>query len=96
MLLPLAAIAFASAPAMAQQKPRDEQVAARRDADAGHILPLRRIENLILPLVGEADYIGPEFDPEAKVYRLKFLRAGRVFWVDVDARTGDVIGRSGR
>ena len=38
-------------------------------------------------------YLGPEFD--GGVYRLKFMRNGSVIWVDVDARTGAVIGRSG-
>ena len=46
--------------------------------------------------MGDADYLGPEFDQSMSVYRLKFMRSGRVFWLDVDARTGDVIGRSGR
>jgi hypothetical protein len=32
---------------------------------------------------------------EARVYRLKFMRGGSVFWVDVDGRTGAIVGRSG-
>lgn len=39
-------------------------------------------------------YLGPEYDPAAMAYRLKFIQNGRVHFVDVDARTGRVIGRS--
>ena len=41
-----------------------------------------------------AQYIGVEFDPGSAVYTLKFLRDGRVIWVDVDGRTGQVLGRT--
>jgi hypothetical protein len=37
-------------------------------------------------------YLGPEYDPAAMVYRLKFIREGHVMFVDVDARTGQVLG----
>ncbi len=30
------------------------------------------------------------------VITLKFMRGGQVIWVDIDARTGEVVGRSGR
>ena len=39
-------------------------------------------------------YLGPEYDPAAMVYRLKFIRDGRVVFVDVDARSGQVISQS--
>mgnify|MGYP000850427515 CR=1 FL=1 len=38
-----------------------------------------------------AQYLGPEYDPVALAYRLKFIRDGRVIFVDVDARTGSII-----
>jgi hypothetical protein len=41
-----------------------------------------------------ADYLGPELDYESGRYRLKFMRGADVIWVDVDARTGQVIGQS--
>jgi hypothetical protein len=41
-----------------------------------------------------AQYLGPEYDPQARAYRLKFIREGRVVFVDVDGRTGQVMGRS--
>ena len=36
-------------------------------------------------------YLGPEYDPSAMAYRLKFIRDGRVVFVDVDARSGQVL-----
>ena len=43
---------------------------------------------------GPAEYLGPEF--RGDIYRLKFMRGNRVIWVDVDAATGRIVGRSGR
>ena len=48
----------------------------------------------ILPMMRDAEYIGPAFDSTAMAYRLKFIREGRVLYVDVDARTGRILGRS--
>jgi hypothetical protein len=42
-----------------------------------------------------ASYLGSEYDPGSATYRLKYMRSGSVIWVDVDARTGAIIGRSG-
>ncbi len=74
----------------------------RRDADAayhasraGEIRPLREIELRVLPRMAGAVYLGPEFDPASATYRLKFMRGGSVIWIDIDARTGREIGRSG-
>ena len=39
-------------------------------------------------------YLGPEYDPAAVAYRLKFIRDGRVIFVDVDARSGEIIRQS--
>ncbi len=79
----------------ADARPRDQDAAfdARRD---GRIRPLREIEGRIMPRMGGAAYLGPEFDEGSGIYRLKFMRDGSVIWVDVDARTGAIIGRSGR
>ena len=46
-------------------------------------MPLPKIERRVLPFMDGADYLGPEFNGET--YRLKFMRGGRVIWVDVDA-----------
>lgn len=82
--------------AEAQVDRRGDQYHAFEARRTGQVMSLRQIESRILPMMGDADYLGPEFDPGAAVYRLKFMRQGRVSWVDIDARTGDVIGRSGR
>jgi hypothetical protein len=47
-----------------------------------------------VPMMGGADYLGPEFHGET--YRLKFVRDGRVIWVDVDAATGRVVNQVGQ
>ena len=42
-----------------------------------------------------ADYIGAEFDGQDLRYRLKFMRGSSVIWVDVDGRSGAIIGKAG-
>ena len=77
-------------PALAD-KPRD----ADRAFDAarhGRAMPLPKIERRVMPFMGGADYLGPEFNGER--YRLKFVKDGQVIWVDVDAATGRIVGRS--
>ncbi len=82
--------------------PADAQ--RRGDADAvyqgrltGALMPLRTIENIVVPRMKArgADYIGAEYDAEMGRYRLKFMRDGSVIWVDVDGRTGAIVGRAG-
>jgi uncharacterized membrane protein YkoI len=92
----LAALAVAGlvAPAAAQDKQRSDQGEARREAQAGTQLSLREIERRILPQMKGSEYLGPAYDSTAHAYRLKFIKDGRVTYVDVDARTGRVIGRS--
>jgi uncharacterized membrane protein YkoI len=94
--LTCAALAFAAAthPAAAQDQSRNEQGEARREAEAGNQLKLRDIERRILPQMQGAEYLGPAYDATARAYRLKFIKDGRVTYVDVDARTGRIIGRS--
>jgi uncharacterized membrane protein YkoI len=72
-----------------------EQDAAFKAAQSGRIMGLRNIESLIVPRMRGASYLGPELDPVSARYRLKFMRGDRVIWVDVDARTGEVIRQSG-
>jgi hypothetical protein len=92
-----AVIAFAGfaatiVPADAVQR-RDEQIDARAQMMAGKVKSLRSIENRVLPTMSGSQYLGPEFDPVAAVYRLKFIRDGRVVFVDVDGRTGNILSR---
>jgi uncharacterized membrane protein YkoI len=74
--------------------PGGAQEKARRDVRAGNVRSLRDIEGAVLPQMQGAQYIGPEYDPAAFVYRLKFIQDGHVIFVDVDARTGQVIRQS--
>ena len=93
----LASLAAASAvPSSAEARPRDrEQDTAFRETRNGSFVPLRQIESRIVPQMRGFSYLGPELDPSAGRYRLKFMRGPQVVWIDVDARSGQVIGRSG-
>jgi hypothetical protein len=73
--------------------PGDAQGQVRRDIRAGNVLPLRQIEQMVLPAMPGMQYLGPEYDPIAMAYRLKFIHEGRVVFVDVDARSGQIISR---
>lgn len=91
----LAAALLACAPAgpvFANQG--DEAGMARKDLRAGNVRPLREIERRVLPMMAGAQYLGPEYDPASLTYRLKFIRNGRVMFVDVDARSGEVLRQS--
>ena len=57
-------------------------------------MPLSEIERRVVPTMRGAQYLGFDFD--AGVYTLKFLRDGKVIWVDVDGASGQVLGRTGR
>ena len=72
-----------------------EQDAALKALRQGRIMPLRAIEARIVPRMRGFDYLGPEFDMGSARYRLKFIRSGSVVWLDVDARTGEIVGQSG-
>ena len=102
LLLGLAAAAPMPAPPMlaptvsgAAQR-HDDQMSAAAQRRAGRILPLPEIERRVVPQMRGSQYIGMEFDGSTSIYTLKFLRGGSVIWVDVDGRTGQVIGRTGK
>jgi hypothetical protein len=86
---PLIVLALA-VPTVAQAQ-GNEQGQVRREMRDGRVKSLREIEDRILPTMQGSEYLGPEYDPVAMAYRLKFIRAGRVTFVDVDARSGEVI-----
>lgn len=90
--LPLLLAAFAAFSPAAAERPRDQDRAFQATRE-GRSMPLPLIEQRVLPFMGGADYLGPEFD--GRTYRLKFMRGGRVIWIDVDAATGRIVGRSG-
>ncbi|MGB3806523.1 MAG: PepSY domain-containing protein [Erythrobacter sp.] len=80
--------------ASVQSQSRLDQGEARREMRAGNQLSLREIERRILPQMRGSEYLGPSYDSRARAYRLKFIRDGRVTYIDVDARTGRIINRS--
>ncbi|WP_066555106.1 PepSY domain-containing protein [Croceicoccus bisphenolivorans] len=84
------AVATTGSPAMAGNDKRDGQGDARRELRAGNVQTLRQIENRVLPQMKGMDYLGMD-EFVANTYRLKFIRDGRVVFVDVDARTGRII-----
>jgi uncharacterized membrane protein YkoI len=95
-LLLIASLGIAALTADADARPRHrEQDAALRGLQEGRMMPLRSIESLIIPRMRGYDYLGPELDPASARYRLKFMRGGQVVWIDIDARTGQIIGQSG-
>jgi hypothetical protein len=91
--IPLIAAALAggliSAPALADP-PRDAN-RAFQGVRQGRSMPLPQLERRVMPLMGGADYLGPELNGD--IYRFKFMQNGRVIWVDVDGQ-GRVIRRS--
>lgn len=78
----------------ASAQERTPQGEARKEMRAGNVLSLREIERKVLPTMSGAEYLGPAYDSAAMAYRLKFLRDGRVMFVDIDARTGKILRRS--
>lgn len=92
----LAAITLTSglsfgADAQAQGR-RDEQDAARRAMLDGHVMPFSIIKRRVDATMGGATYVGSEFNPDSNRYRLKYVKDGKVVWVDADGRTGDITG----
>lgn len=91
IILLLAAVAASTAASAERPRDQDRAFEAFRE---GRSMPLPMIERKVLPTMNGADYLGPEFD--GRTYRLKFMRGGRVIWIDVDASSGRVVGRSGK
>jgi hypothetical protein len=83
---------LAASPTLAEarglQRDRDQN-AAYRAMQEGRILSLPEIRARVR--MPGAEYIGAEFD--GRVYRLKYMRGADVIWIDVDARTGRIVGR---
>lgn len=88
----LLVVGLPAAPTLAA--PGDAQGQVREDIRAGNVRSLREIEQQVLPKMQGMQYLGPEYDPTALAYRLKFIRDGRVVFVDVDARTGQIMRQS--
>ncbi len=93
-LLPLLLLAVAVPGTALHAQPTDEQQQARKEMRKGNVRSIRDIESRVLPTKPGMKYLGPEYDPTAMAYRLKFIREGRVVFVDVDARSGKVISET--
>jgi uncharacterized membrane protein YkoI len=91
LLLLAAALGSASVSAPVYARKGDDQGKAREQMNSGKVLSLREIEGRVVPRMRGMEYLGPEYDGNAQVYRLKFIDSGRVIFVDVDARSGSVL-----
>ena len=85
----LGAVAPAAAPGAQGLQNVREQDNAYRATQQGRIRSFQEIRARIT--IPGATFIGVEFD--GRIYRLKFMRGSEMIWIDVDARTGRVIGR---
>jgi uncharacterized membrane protein YkoI len=93
-LFALLALALVAHIPVAHADAGNEQGEVRKERRAGNVQSLRDIERKVLPKMAGMQYLGPEYDPAAMAYRLKFIQNGKVFFVDVDARSGQVLSRS--
>jgi uncharacterized membrane protein YkoI len=92
LILAAAAAAVLASPATAQRRDQDEAYEAAR---SGKIRPLGEIIARVTPKVRGGTFLGSDFDSGTRTYRLKYMREGSVVVVDVDARSGAVLGISG-
>lgn len=90
----LAAMLVPAGGAEAAAQRRGDQERAYQAAQSGELKPFREIAAAARREAGGAPLIGTDYDSEASVYRLKFMRDGAVFWLDVDGRSGQIVGRS--
>ncbi len=82
-------LSLAAGAAVAQR----EQDSAYKMAKDGQIMELGDILARVSPRVG-GKFIGSEFDAEHVMYRLRYMTGGVVKNIDVDARTGRILGRT--
>jgi hypothetical protein len=98
LLVLLAAAGLAATPAHAYAQrglQRDEQAGAYRAMQQGEVLSLPEIRRRVSISVPGAQFIGVEIIG-GMIYRLKYMRGSEVIWIDVDARTGRIVARTGR
>jgi hypothetical protein len=88
-VLILAAIAAAAPPAEAQRFGREQDRALEGRRHGDHLPLDALIARVRIP---GANFIGAELVGPG-VYRLKYMRGTDVIWIDVDARSGRVLGR---
>lgn len=95
-LIAAAGLAVSPSVAFAQRGlQRDEQSGAYRAMQQGQVLPFPEIRRRVEINVTGAQFIGVEIIG-GMIYRLKYMRGAEVIWIDVDARTGRIVARTGR
>ncbi|MCX7864426.1 MAG: PepSY domain-containing protein [Novosphingobium sp.] len=94
LALVVLSIAASAAVPFVHADPARDQGEVRKERKAGNVRSLREIEDRVLPTMPGMQYLGPEYDPVAMAYRLKFIGKGRLYYVDVDARTGRIMATS--
>ncbi|WOE74276.1 hypothetical protein [Alterisphingorhabdus coralli] len=77
----------------AQAKPRGASEEARVQMLDGRVKSLKEIEAQVLPKMRGMTYLGPEYDPQTRIYRLKFIQDNHVIFVDVDGQSGRILRR---
>jgi hypothetical protein len=85
ILLAVAALAGGLTSAAALADPPRDADRAFRSREQGRSMPLPQLERRVMPMMGGADYLGPELNGDT--YRFKFMQNGRVIWVDVDGHS---------
>ena len=85
-------------PALACAGRQNETYSSYRDTHQGTVKPLQSIELNVVPNMKRqgASYIGAEYNAQSLQYRLKFMHDGAVIWIDVDGRSGTIIGQAGQ
>lgn len=84
-------LAILSVQASAAPGGRDHR-SLHSESSAKRMLSLGEVIGRVAPRMPGHRHIGSEYDEALRHYRLKFLKDGKVVWVDVDARSGRVIG----
>ena len=93
MLAPGSAAEAAKVTVNGQSRSNPEQERAYRGVREGNILPLPVIRERIR--IPGAQFIGADLIAGGTRYRLRYMRGPNVLWVEVDARTGQVLGGAG-
>ncbi len=91
----LLALAGSAVPANADNGRDGDQKAARQAMLDGEVMPFSIIKRRVERAMTDAAYVGVAPPPREGVYRMQFLREdGKVVWVDVDGKTGNIIART--
>lgn len=97
-MVALFAFLMASAPQPVTPAPpvqRGDQQRAFEARREGRVLPYPEIRRRAQESMPDAQFLGPEFDPDTGIYTFKFLRNGSVIWLRIDGRSGQIIERRG-